>query len=135
MGASAGRRGPRLCSPLSRKKHWMHSNMKRGLLVAGLFSAVVASLAIWINRIAAKTPAQTELVIAAVELGELEDPAVDVPGNGDGRIEQWVKFLAGRNAARTRVWLERSGRYAPYIREELSKRGMPDDLLYLALIE
>src|SRR5262245_36114973 len=113
----------------------MQTNMKRGLLAAGLFSAVVATLALWINRIAPNSLVQTELVIAAVELGELEDPAEDLPGYGDGRIEQWVKFLAGRNAARTRVWLERSGRYAPYIREELSKRGMPDDLLYLALIE
>jgi membrane-bound lytic murein transglycosylase D len=58
-----------------------------------------------------------------------------LPGGGNDRIEKWVDFLTGRNAARTRVWLERSGRYAPYIRQELRRRGMPEDLLYLALIE
>src|SRR5690606_22886879 len=41
----------------------------------------------------------------------------------------------GRNRDRTKVWLERQGRYGPLIREELRRRGMPEDLLYLALIE
>jgi len=51
------------------------------------------------------------------------------------RVETWIGFLAGRNAERTHLWLERSGRYAPMIRSELRERGMPQDLLYLALIE
>jgi membrane-bound lytic murein transglycosylase D len=51
------------------------------------------------------------------------------------RVEDWIDFLKGRNAERTHLWLERSGRYAPMIQAELKSRGMPQDLLYLALIE
>jgi peptidoglycan lytic transglycosylase D len=113
----------------------MQTKKKRRLMVAGLLGAVVASLVVWMILDSPQSAAQPDLVIAAVELGDFEEPVVDLPGNGEARIEQWVKFLAGRNAARTRLWLERSGRYAPYILQELRKRSMPDDLLYLALIE
>jgi membrane-bound lytic murein transglycosylase D len=51
------------------------------------------------------------------------------------RVEDWIDFLKGRNAERTHLWLERSGRYGPMIQAELRSRGMPQDLLYLALIE
>ncbi|HLU25843.1 MAG TPA: LysM peptidoglycan-binding domain-containing protein, partial [Longimicrobiales bacterium] len=42
---------------------------------------------------------------------------------------------AGPNRERTALWLERQGRYGPLIRGRLRERGMPEDLLYLALIE
>jgi len=51
------------------------------------------------------------------------------------RVKYWIDFLQGRNREKTRLWLERSGRYAPMIRERLRARGMPEDLIYLALIE
>jgi membrane-bound lytic murein transglycosylase D len=50
-------------------------------------------------------------------------------------VDTWINFLSGRNAHNTRVWLERKGMYGPMIRAELRARGMPEDLLYLALIE
>ncbi|MBX6363857.1 MAG: transglycosylase SLT domain-containing protein [Gemmatimonadetes bacterium] len=59
----------------------------------------------------------------------------DLPVTYNDRVEHWVKFLAGENRERTRLWLERSGTYAPMIRGELRKRGMPEDLVYLAFIE
>jgi membrane-bound lytic murein transglycosylase D len=51
------------------------------------------------------------------------------------RVETWIGFLQGRNRDRTGPWLERSGRYAPMIRQALRERGMPEDLVYLAFIE
>lgn len=59
----------------------------------------------------------------------------DLPVAWNGRVEHWVNFLAGENHDRTKVWLERSGRYEPMIRQELRRRGMPQDLVYLAFIE
>src|SRR5262245_60913008 len=50
-------------------------------------------------------------------------------------VKDWIAFLTGRNRSRTELWLQRSGRYAPMIREELRRRGMPQDLIYLAFIE
>jgi hypothetical protein len=51
------------------------------------------------------------------------------------RIDFFVEFLMGRNYDKTRTWLERIGKYGPMIQNELSERGMPQDLLYLAMIE
>lgn len=59
----------------------------------------------------------------------------DLPVTRNERVDQWIDFLAGRNAGKTRLWLERSGRYAPMIQEQLRARGMPEDLVYLAFIE
>jgi membrane-bound lytic murein transglycosylase D len=59
----------------------------------------------------------------------------DLPVTRNERVEFWIEFLAGRNKDKTRLWLERSARYVPMIRGELRARGMPEDLIYLAMIE
>lgn len=59
----------------------------------------------------------------------------DLPVTRNERVDFWIDFLKGRNYDRTHLWLERSGRYGPMIQAELRARGMPEDLLYLALIE
>jgi membrane-bound lytic murein transglycosylase D len=41
----------------------------------------------------------------------------------------------GKNYDKTHTWLERIGKYGPMIENELKERGMPQDLLYLAMIE
>lgn len=59
----------------------------------------------------------------------------DLPRTYNPRVEYWIDYLAGANSHRTRLWLEREGRYGPMIRERLAERGMPQDLVYLAMIE
>ena len=59
----------------------------------------------------------------------------DLPNVRNERVEFWIDFLSGRNAEKTEVWLERQGRYAPLIRQALAANDMPQDLLYLAIIE
>ncbi len=59
----------------------------------------------------------------------------DITVTRNTAVDTWIDFLTGRNHDRTRLWLERSGRYAELIRGELRARGMPQDLFYLALIE
>ena len=59
----------------------------------------------------------------------------DLPRTKNASVDMWIGFLEGRNRERTQLWLERSGRYGPMIQAELRRRGMPEDLLYLALIE
>jgi membrane-bound lytic murein transglycosylase D len=59
----------------------------------------------------------------------------DLPVTHNESVERWIGFLSGRNADKTKLWLERKGMYGPMIRAELRARGMPEDLLYLALIE
>src|SRR5688572_26796812 len=71
-------------------------------------------------------------VTSTVSVGAL---TWDMPVTRNARVENWIDFLAGRNRKKTELWLERSGRYVPMMRAELRKRGMPEDLIYLAMIE
>ncbi|MGH7575706.1 MAG: transglycosylase SLT domain-containing protein [Longimicrobiales bacterium] len=59
----------------------------------------------------------------------------DITKTRNAAVEKWIDFLRGRNRDRTRLWLERQGRYGPLIRSALRSRGMPEDLFYLAFIE
>lgn len=97
---------------------------------------LVASLpAAWsVNR--ARMP--VEPVPMEQILGEVEEEHAvvwDLPVTRNESVDMWIDFLQGRNHDRTRLWLERKGMYGPMIRAELRSRGMPEDLLYLALIE
>lgn len=82
-------------------------------------------------------PAVGEALIeeSAVEESRSDEVRWDLTVTRNERVEYWIDFLKGRNHERTRLWLERSGRYGPMIRAQLRERGMPEDLLYLALIE
>ena len=63
------------------------------------------------------------------------DVSWDLPPVRNERVEFWIGFLSGKNAEKTELWLERQGRYAPLIRQSLTANEMPQDLLYLAMIE
>lgn len=59
----------------------------------------------------------------------------DLPVVMNDRVQYWIDFLEGRNRDHTQLWLEREGRYGGFIRSKLRERGMPEDLLYLGMIE
>ena len=50
------------------------------------------------------------------------------------RLDKQFLFALNREA-QVILWLKRSRQYFPYIEEELKKRGLPDDLKYLAVAE
>ena len=50
-------------------------------------------------------------------------------------MRKWIKYYQTKGKQSFKRWLERSARYAPYIQKELNKYGMPQDLLYVAMIE
>jgi len=59
----------------------------------------------------------------------------DLPITVNERVAYWLEFYQTRYRARFAEALARKGRYEPYIRGRLRARGMPEDLVYLALIE
>jgi len=59
----------------------------------------------------------------------------DLPVAYNDRVEYWINFLKGRNHDKTKLWLERKSHYEPMILGKLRERGMPEDLIYLAMIE
>ena len=79
--------------------------------------------------------------VAAAPLDREEDVAEekgvswDIEYTDHDRVDFFVEYLTGKQFERTGEWLERVGKYGPMIANELAARGMPQDLLYLAIIE
>lgn len=121
----------------------MKSRYSIHAIVIGLLFIGVASLGAWSGR----REAPAEPVSSTVDLdagsivleGKAVDWAVseewDITKTRNAQVDKWIDFLRGRNRDRTQLWLERSGKYGPLIQSSLHDRGMPRDLLYLALIE
>lgn len=59
----------------------------------------------------------------------------DRPPSGDARVEAWVQILEEEHGASFRGYLARAARYRTWIRPELARHGVPEDFLYLAVIE
>jgi membrane-bound lytic murein transglycosylase D len=52
------------------------------------------------------------------------------------RVDHWVEqFTRGAKRAEFELYMQRKPQYEPMIREKLRRRGMPEDLVYLAMIE
>lgn len=122
-----------------------HGNPK--LVLGALVLAMAASLTAWqaVPRSHQAEPSPlSDPQLSAEPAPVWEAPAPeadsaairwDLPVTRNARVDGWIGFLQGRNGKLTRLWLERSGRYGPMIREQLRARGMPEDLVYLAFIE
>jgi len=61
----------------------------------------------------------------------------NLPVRMDARVIKYLKFYrdSSRGRAIAHVWAKKSGRYAPAIKAELAKAGLPTDLVWLSLIE
>ncbi len=70
-------------------------------------------------------------VAAAIPAG----PAWDLPNLDHPRVDYWVERFTTDKRDDFGRFLERSSRYAPMISQKLAEREMPQDLIYLAMIE
>ncbi|MDO8494685.1 MAG: LysM peptidoglycan-binding domain-containing protein [Deltaproteobacteria bacterium] len=59
----------------------------------------------------------------------------DVPIVMNADVERWIDYFTNRDRERFALYLRRSGRYVPYMRDILAEEGLPQDLVYLAMIE
>lgn len=62
-------------------------------------------------------------------------PDWDITPADNEQVNFFKEFLQFKNKDKTQLWIERLGRYGPMIQEKLAERGMPQDLLWLAMIE
>lgn len=76
-----------------------------------------------------------QLAVDAEWLKSLAMP--DLPVRMDERVVQYLKFYRDSEKGRAiaHVWAKKAGRYAPALRAEFSKAGLPKDLIWLSLIE
>ena len=59
----------------------------------------------------------------------------DIKETKNEEVDFFIDFLRGKNHKKTKLWLERLGKFGPMIQEKLAERGMPQDLIWLATIE
>ncbi len=51
------------------------------------------------------------------------------------RVQYWMEYFSGRARWHFEQYIERAGRYDSIIRKRLAAAGMPQDMIYLAMIE
>lgn len=68
-------------------------------------------------------------------LAKLDMP--DLPVRWDARVVRYLEFFKDdpRGRSMISIWLRRSGRYRDGIKKVLRKKGLPEDLTWLAMIE
>ncbi len=68
---------------------------------------------------------------------DLVDPSeFDIPIEINPWVEKWVRYFnQGRGRRYMEKWLARAPRYEPMMREALREVGLPEDLVYLSMIE
>lgn len=95
------------------------------LIVAALLLVPVA----WLSDDRDETRAMLEAVIAEYEASPT------LPLHLNDRVERWVSEYQTTRRGEFQSLLDRSGVFEPMIRRKLRDRGMPEQLLYLAMIE
>lgn len=73
-----------------------------------------------------------DLVVQGVKL---KNTQFDYPITVNSRVEYWVDYFTGRGRKHFVKYLERSEYFIPYIAPLLKQNNMPEDLVYLAMIE
>jgi membrane-bound lytic murein transglycosylase D len=64
-----------------------------------------------------------------------EKVGYDIPIVLNERVVWWIDYFANRVPATFERYLIRSGAWLPYLKQRLRESGLPEDLVYLALIE
>ncbi len=70
----------------------------------------------------------TDLGISSASQGEIQ---VEI----NSEVEKWIQYFQGRGRGYFERYLERSSRYVPLMKKVLKENGVPEDLIYIAMIE
>ncbi|CAN5716925.1 hypothetical protein BH23GEM3_BH23GEM3_16500 [soil metagenome] len=118
-----------------------HPRRASTLAVAGLLGlAVVSGIVRAQERFGTQSASgemteAVEQLVSSVQADTYEGPTWDLPNVDHPRIDYWVQRFTTDKRGDFSRFLSRSGRYVPMISEKLAERGMPQDLIYLAMIE
>jgi membrane-bound lytic murein transglycosylase D len=64
-----------------------------------------------------------------------EEATYDVPIVRNESVEDYIEYFQTEIRDKFTLWLERSGRYIPLMRRIFKEHGLPEDLVFVALIE
>ncbi len=59
----------------------------------------------------------------------------DLPLTYNQRVSYWISYFQGKGKSWFSEWLEKSTRFLPMIQNELHSTGLPQDLVYMVMIE
>jgi len=59
----------------------------------------------------------------------------DFPVVDNEKVRYFIDYFSGPVRKNFQIWLERSARYLPMMKEVFAEQGLPQDLVYLAMIE
>ena len=59
----------------------------------------------------------------------------DIPVELNEQVSEYIRMFQGPLRSHFELWLSRSGRYIPSMREILARDGVPEDTVFLSLIE
>lgn len=69
---------------------------------------------------------------------DLDDSGKDlnaIPMDVNRLVLEWIDYFQGKGREHMERYLSRSSRYVPMMKQLLAKQGLPEDLVYIALIE
>ena len=72
---------------------------------------------------------------ALLEDRRKKEPDFDIPIVVNARVEQFIQCFQTTLREKFVTWLARSGKYIPIMKRLLREQGLPEDLVYMALIE
>ncbi|MEQ1506791.1 MAG: LysM peptidoglycan-binding domain-containing protein, partial [Myxococcota bacterium] len=75
------------------------------------------------------------LAVDPLFLDRVDPKEFDIPVEVNEDVEKWVRYFLGNGREYYARWLARSTRYQPMMRERLAAAGLPQDLVYLSMIE
>ncbi|MDD2365916.1 MAG: transglycosylase SLT domain-containing protein [Desulfuromonadaceae bacterium] len=70
-----------------------------------------------------------------LDLSETDMPLSEVPLALNSKVEYFIYYFQTTGRAAFSKWLSRSSRYIPMMKEILKREGLPEDLVYVAMIE
>ena len=120
---------------MNRINRILKSGLIRNTALAGVAGLAVLSAA---PRADAPVDPVTAALIADV-FGppETQSTGWDLPNLDHARVDSWVRTFSTNPTVKSNfaVWLERKPKYESMISAKLTERDMPQDLIYLAMIE
>lgn len=69
------------------------------------------------------------------DLNEAANDVSEIPVEINQLVKKWIHYYQGRGREVFEIHLSRSARYIPMMKAVLKERGLPEDLVYIALIE
>jgi membrane-bound lytic murein transglycosylase D len=64
-----------------------------------------------------------------------ETPTWDIPITINDAVDRWLEYFQSDGRENFEIYLQRAGRYEPMMRAMFRDAGLPEDLVYLSLIE